>query len=53
MPKYLTLSEAFMKCRKEGNFIVMEETDAEKIKSTLNIADADVGAANSIIFFVS
>ncbi len=48
MPKYLTQNEAFMKCRKEGNFIVTEETDAEKIKSTLNIADADVGAANSI-----
>ncbi|GAJ19586.1 unnamed protein product, partial [marine sediment metagenome] len=48
MPKYLTQNEAFMKCRKEGNFIVMEEIDTEKIKSTLNIADADVEAANSI-----
>ncbi len=48
MPKYLTQNEAFMKCKKEGNFIVMEETDTEKIKSTLNIADADVEAAKSI-----
>ena len=48
MPKYLTQNEAFMKCKKEGNFIVMEEIDTEKIKSTLNIADADVEAANSI-----
>ncbi len=48
MPKFLTQNEAFMKCKKEGKFIVMEETDTEKIKSTLNIADADVKAANSI-----
>ncbi len=48
MPKFLTQNEAFMKCKKEGKFIVMEETDTEKIKSTLNIADADVQAANSI-----
>ena len=48
MPKYLTQDEAFMKCKKEGSFIVMEEIDTEKIKSTLNIADADVAAANSI-----
>ena len=48
MPKYLTQNEAFIKCKKEGNFRVMEEIDTEKIKSTLNIADADVEAANSI-----
>jgi len=48
MPNYLTQNEAFMKCKKGGNFIVMEETDTEKIKSTLTIADADVEAANSI-----
>ena len=48
MPKYLTQDEAFRKCKKEGNFIVMEEIDTEKIKSTLNIAEADVEAANSI-----
>ena len=48
MPKYLTQKEAFMKCRKEGKFIITEETDIEKIKSTLNIANADVESANSI-----
>lgn len=48
MPKYLTQNEAFIKCRKEGSFIVMEEINIEKIKSTLNIADADIEAANSI-----
>ena len=48
MPKYLTQDDAFMKCRKEGNFIVMEDTDAEKIESMVSIANADVEAANSI-----
>lgn len=42
MPKYLTQKEAFMKCKKKGNFLVM----IEKIKSMLNIAEADVEAAN-------
>tara|TARA_Y100000310_G_scaffold260603_1_gene269603 strand:- start:7854 stop:8321 length:468 start_codon:yes stop_codon:yes gene_type:complete len=46
MPKYLTQNEAFTKCKKEGNFRVMEEPDTEKIKSTLNIADADIESAN-------
>lgn len=48
MPEYLTQEEAFMKCKKEGRFIVIEDTDIEQIKSTLNIAEADVEAANSI-----
>lgn len=48
MPKYLTQNEAFMKCRKEGNIIVIEDVDTEKVKSILNIADADVEAANYI-----
>ena len=42
MPKYLTQQEAFLKCKKEGKFMVVEDVDIEKIKSTLNIADADV-----------
>lgn len=48
MPKYLTQEEAFMKCKKEGKFIVMEEADIEKIKSTLNIAEADTKSADAI-----
>ena len=48
MPKYLTKEEAFMKCRKEGKFIFIEEADKEKIKSTLNIAEADVKSADFI-----
>jgi len=48
MPKYLTQKEAFSKCKKEGRFIVTEEIDLEKIKSTLTIAEGDVESANSI-----
>ena len=48
MPKYITQKEAFTKCKKEGKFIVMEEIDKEKIKSTLNIAEADTESANSL-----
>ena len=36
MPKYLTQDEAFTKCKKQGSFIVLEEADAEKIRSTIN-----------------
>jgi hypothetical protein len=48
MPEYLTQEEAFMKCRKEGRFIVTENIDQEKIKSTLSIAEADIKSADCI-----
>ncbi|MFH1505782.1 MAG: hypothetical protein ABIE94_02225 [archaeon] len=48
MPKYLTQEEAFLKCRKEGSFIVIEETNSDKIRSTLKIADADIESADMI-----
>lgn len=48
MPKYLTQQEAFLKCKKEGKFIGIEDIDLEKIKSTLIIAEGDVEAANVI-----
>lgn len=48
MPKYLTQKEAFNRCKKEGRFLVTEDVDKEKIKSTINIADADIEGANSI-----
>lgn len=48
MPEYLTREEAFFKCKREGRFIVTEEADLEKIKSTLAIAEADVESANSL-----
>ncbi len=48
MPEYLTQKEAFTKCKKEGKFIVIDELDIEKIKSTLIIAEADIMSANVI-----
>ncbi len=48
MPKYMTQEEAFLKCKKEGKFIITEEIDLEKIKSTLNIAETDIESANFI-----
>ncbi|MBU1204703.1 MAG: hypothetical protein KKE93_02225 [Nanoarchaeota archaeon] len=48
MPEYLNQKEAFLKCKKEGRFIVIEETDIEKIKATLKIAEGDIESANSI-----
>ncbi|MBN2567685.1 hypothetical protein JXB02_06410 [Candidatus Woesearchaeota archaeon] len=45
MPEYLTRREAFLKCRKEGRFIVTEEVDIEKVKATLAIAEGDIQAA--------
>ena len=46
MPKYLTQKEAFNKCKTEGKFIVTEETDKERIKSTLAIAESDIQSAD-------
>jgi len=48
MPEYLNQKEAFLKCKKEGKFIVIEETDIEKIKATLKIAEGDIESANFI-----
>ena len=48
MPKYLTQKEAFVKCKKEGSFLIIEEINKEKIKSTLIIAEADIKSANLI-----
>ena len=48
MPKYVTRKEAFMKCKKEGRFIVIEKVNIEKINSTLRIADGDIESADFI-----
>ena len=46
MPEYLTQKEAFLKCKKEGRFIIVEQVDEERIKATLAIAESDVESAN-------
>ena len=48
MPKYMTQKEVFLKCKKEGKFIITEDIDLEKIKSTLNIAETDIESGNFI-----
>lgn len=48
MAKYITQKEAYLKCKKEGKFIIIEEINPAKIKSTLNIAKADVDSADLI-----
>ena len=48
MPKYLTQDEAFMKCKKEGRFMILESVDLAKIKATLEISKSDVDSANLI-----
>ncbi len=46
MPEYITCKEAFLRCKKEGNFIVTEEIDFEKIKATVKIAESDLDSAD-------
>ena len=46
MPEYLTLKEAFGKCKREGKIIITEQVDEEKIKATLAISESDVESAN-------
>ncbi|MBI2110478.1 hypothetical protein HYT51_01735 [Candidatus Woesearchaeota archaeon] len=46
MPEYLNQKEAFLKCKKEGKFIIIEQIDEERIKATLAIAESDVESAN-------
>lgn len=48
MPEYLTQQDAFLKCKREGYFVVVSEVEIEKIKSTLIIADGDVESANEL-----
>ncbi len=48
MPKYLTQQEAFSKCQQEGKFLILEEVDYARIKTTLTIAKADITSANKI-----
>ncbi len=49
MPKYLTLNEAFQKCKKQGKLIPTAETDTENIRSTTKIAEGDIEAAKILI----
>jgi hypothetical protein len=39
MPKYLTLDEAYHKCKKEGKYLLLNEVDIAVIKSMILIAE--------------
>lgn len=45
MPEYMTQKEAFLKCKRDGKFVIVEEIDIEKIRATLEIAEGDVESA--------
>ena len=48
MARYLTQSEAFLRCETEGKFMVIEDIDIAKIKSTLIIANGDLASGELI-----
>lgn len=48
MPNYLTQEEAFLKCKKEGKIIIVEDVNLAKIKSTLDIAESDIKSADAL-----
>lgn len=48
MPKYLTQQDAFLKCKKEGKLIIVEEVEKEKIKAMLLIAEGDIAAGKTL-----
>jgi hypothetical protein len=48
MPEHLSLEEAFLKCKRDGKFLVREEAGFEEIRSTILIADADIQSADTI-----
>jgi hypothetical protein len=53
MSKFLNQKEAYLKCKRNGCFIVLEQIDYEIINSTLNIAKGDIEAANTLINHIS
>ncbi len=45
MPKYLSQQEVILKCKREGKILFIEDTDVEKIKTIMTIAQADTDSA--------
>ena len=48
MPKNLTLKESYDKCSREGNIILQDRIDIERIKSMMQIANDDLESAKSL-----
>ncbi|MGV8087334.1 MAG: hypothetical protein ACP5N1_06915 [Candidatus Woesearchaeota archaeon] len=49
MPKILTLKELYDKCSREGNIILQDKVDINRIKSMLQIANDDLESAKSLL----
>ncbi|MFH1182226.1 MAG: hypothetical protein V1702_04665 [Candidatus Woesearchaeota archaeon] len=49
MPKSITLDESYDKCVSEGNVILQDKIDINKIKSMMQIANDDLDSANSLM----
>ncbi len=47
MPEYLKQQDAFLKCKREGCFMIREEIDIERIHAMVKIAKADLETVNS------
>ncbi len=45
MPEYLSQSEVFSKCKREGKILYLEDIDTDKIRAALDIAQADTDSA--------
>lgn len=48
MTEYLQQKEAFLRCKSEGRFIVLEEQDTAKIKALVTIAETDLASADML-----
>lgn len=49
MPKELTLDQTYDKCVAEGNILLQDHVDVNKIKSMLKIANDDLEGARSLL----
>jgi len=49
MPKQRTLEETYDKCTSEGNIILQDKIDINKIKSMIQIAQEDIESAKSLL----
>jgi uncharacterized protein (UPF0332 family) len=49
MPKQITLKESFDKCMCEGNILLQDKIDINKIKSMLQIANDDLESAKALL----
>lgn len=49
MPKEHTIEETYDKCTREGNIILQDRIDINKIKSMINIANDDLESVKSLL----